>query len=121
MRIQRSYQARGTHFLSSAEGGISQDTKKMERNRGELTLYQVSSEGQIQDAKTKQESKEHSLAVECRREKKVRTAREIERARVTHSLPRTEGEETSQDTKRKRENTRHSLPVKCGEESHDSK
>ena len=76
--------ARGTHILSSAQGGSSQDTEKNRAHEG------------------------HLLSVKHTRRVKVRTLKETERARGTHQLS---GTGQGQDRERNRACKGHSLSV----------
>src|SRR6266850_1199483 len=81
---------RGTHFLSRAQGGSSQDTEEKLSARGALTSCRGHRDGQ------------------------VRTLKEIDCGRGTHFLSRAQGW-SSQDTERNRLQEGHSPSVECTE------
>jgi hypothetical protein len=67
--LRESESVGGTHELSSADGGSSQDTKTRRESEGHSQTVERR-RGTTQDARTKQESEGHSLPAKCRRRDK---------------------------------------------------
>src|SRR6267142_1062820 len=83
--LKETEHARGTHSLSSAQGGSSQDT---ERNRAcEGHSLSIERTGTVKSGHQKKPSARGALTnYRAQREDQVRTLTETEYARGTHSL-----------------------------------
>jgi hypothetical protein len=83
--LKETERVRGTHYLSSTEGGTSQETERSQVSEGHSHTVEGRERGKSGLGKTPNERGE---LTDCRapRERRVRTPKETERTRGTHRL-----------------------------------
>jgi hypothetical protein len=88
-RAKESKQAMGTHTLLSAEGGLTEDTKRKPASKGHP--HSIKHRGATQNTKRKPVGERHLHPIKCRGRYKSGHLKKACKARGTHILLSTEG------------------------------